>query len=176
MKFIYLITFSIFILSSCTNSVAKVETPANNKPINEIKENLSGLPEEIKDYKNWLKMNKNPIPPDTSAPHTPSNGIKNVFVNQTKVILLKSEQQLFPYPDKTIIVKEALNKDKNYVELIAIMKKIKGKDSEHNDWEFTEYNRSSADEDFKLAFKDGICWNCHSGAKEKDYSFTTIEQ
>ena len=74
-----------------------------NKLIEKDSNNFQGLPDDVIAYKSWLKMNKNPIPPDTSAPHTPSNGNKNVFINQEKDILLKSDQQLFPYPDKTLI-------------------------------------------------------------------------
>src|SRR5687767_110580 len=124
MKSIYfLIIFAIGFTFSCVSS-----TPVQDKTSNPDKEipvkptgNFAGLPEDARNYSSWLKINATPIPPASNAPHTPSNGNKNVFVNQSREILVKSGQQVFPYPDKTIVVKEALHKDKNFVEVIAIM-------------------------------------------------------
>ncbi|MFN3996088.1 MAG: hypothetical protein ACK4GR_06140, partial [bacterium] len=70
----------LFSCTSTTNNVMQTNPDKTDKVIE--KDNFQGLPDEIKTYKSWLKMNKSPIPPDTSAPHTPSNGNKNVFVNQ----------------------------------------------------------------------------------------------
>ncbi len=172
-----LILFVVSFTFSCVNNTHvqdKTSNPGNQTP-GKPTGNFAGIPEETRDYYSWLKINATPIPPAANAPHTPSNGNKNIFVNQAREILVKSGQQVFPYPDKSIIVKEALNKEKNYVELIAIMKKIAGKDPQHNDWEFTEYTRNSPNDAFRLSAKDGICWSCHVGAKETDYVFEKLK-
>lgn len=130
---------------------------------------LPGLPEDVKDYTQWLKVNTAPIPPNSSAPHTPSQGNKNIFVNQSKDVLAAGGQVKYPFPNGTVIVKEALHKDNGYVELIAIMRKIDQLDPEHGNWQFHEYTRSAPDQAFTLAFKDATCFSCHAVAKDRDF-------
>lgn len=130
---------------------------------------LEGLPADVKDYSKWLKANSTPIPPDSSAPHSPSQGNKNIFVNQSKDILTPGGQVKYPFPIGTVIVKEALNKEKGYVELVSIMRKIDKLDPEHGNWQFHEYLRSAPDQAFRLAFKDSTCFSCHAVAKERDF-------
>ena len=134
---------------------------------------LPGLPEDVAGYERWLKLNAEPIPPVPGG--DPHNGTKNVYVNQTRGTIAPAGEQQFPYPDGSIVVKEAYRPDKDYVGLIAIMRKKAGTDPDHNDWKFVEYTRNGPDAEFKLAFQDGTCWGCHARVEDIDYVFTELD-
>ena len=134
---------------------------------------LPGLPEDVAGYERWLKLNAEPIPPVAGG--DPHNGIKNVYVNQTREAIAPNGKQAFPYPDGSIVVKEAFRPGKDYVGLIAIMRKIAGINPEHNDWQFIEYTRNAPDAEFRVIAADGICWGCHARVEDIDYVFTELE-
>ena len=134
---------------------------------------LPGLPEDVAGYEKWLKLNAEPIPPVAGS--DPHRGTKNVYVNQTRVTIAPDGEQQFPYPDGSIVVKEAYRPNKNYVGLIAIMRKVAGSDPDHNDWEFIEYTRNASDAEFKVIASDGICWSCHAQAEDMDYVITELD-
>ncbi len=134
---------------------------------------LPGLPEDVAGYTGWLKLNAEPIPPVPGG--DPHNGDKNVYVNKTRETIAPNGEQQFPYPDGSIVVKEAYRPGKDYVGLIAIMRKKAGVDPDHNDWEFIEYTRNASDADFAVIAKDGVCWGCHARVEDIDYVFTELE-
>ena len=134
---------------------------------------LPGLPQDVAGYTQWLKLNAAPIPPAPGG--DPHNGTKNVYVNQTRDTIAPNGTQQFPYPDGSIVVKDATRPGKDYIGLIAIMRKKAGVDPEHNDWEFIEYVRNAADAEFRVIAKDGVCWGCHARVKDIDYVFTKLE-
>ncbi|MDE0635092.1 MAG: cytochrome P460 family protein [Candidatus Poribacteria bacterium] len=134
---------------------------------------LPGLPEDVAGYEKWLKLNAEPIPPVPGG--DPHNGTKNVYVNQERGTIAPDGEQQFPYPDGSIVVKEAFRPNKDYVGLIAIMRKKAGTDPDHNDWEFIEYTRNAPDADFKVIASGGICWNCHVRVEDIDYVFTELD-
>ena len=134
---------------------------------------LPGLPEDVAGYEQWLKLNAEPIPPAEGG--DPHRGTKNVYVNQTRETIAPNGQQQFPYPDGSIVVKEAFRPNKDYVGLIAIMRKVAGIDPEHNDWEFIEYTRNAPDAEFRVIASDGICWGCHVRVEDIDYVFTELD-
>ena len=134
---------------------------------------LPGLPEDVAGYTQWLKLNAEPIPPVPGG--DPHNGTKNVYVNKTREDIAPNGEQQFPYPDGSIVVKEANRPGKDYVGLIAIMRKKAGVDPDHNDWEFIEYVRNAPDADFTVIAKDGVCWGCHARVEDIDYVFTTLD-
>ncbi len=134
---------------------------------------LPGLPEDVTGYERWLKLNAEPIPPVAGA--DPHNGNKNVYVNQTRDTIAPDDVQQFPYPDGSIVVKEAFRPNKDYVGLIAIMRKVAGSDPDHNDWEFIEYTRNAPDDEFSVIASGRICWNCHAQVEDKDYVFTELD-
>ncbi len=134
---------------------------------------LPGLPEDVAGYTQWLKLNAEPIPPVPGG--DPHNGTKNVYVNKTREAIAPHGEQQFPYPDGSIVVKEAYRPGKDYVGLVAIMRKKANVDPDHNDWEFIEYTRNAADADFSVIAKDGVCWGCHTQAEDIDYVFTELE-
>ncbi len=134
---------------------------------------LPGLPEDVAGYEKWLKLNAEPIPPVAGG--DPHNGTKNVYVNQERDTIAPEGEQQFPYPDGSIVVKEAFRPNKDYVGLIAIMRKKAGTDPDHNDWEFIEYTRNAPDADFKVIASGRICWGCHIRVEDIDYVFTELD-
>ena len=134
---------------------------------------MPGLPDDTAGYDQWLKLNVQPIPPvGGSDPH---RGTKDVYVNQTLEAIAPNGQQRFPYPDGTIVVKEAVRPNKNFIGLVAIMWKEAGSNSAFGDWRFEEFIRNAPDAEFRLAFKGAICTGCHSGAAATDFVFTQLE-
>ena len=134
---------------------------------------LPGLPEDVAGYTQWLKLNAEPIPPVPGG--DPHNGTKNVYVNKTREDIAPNGEQQFPYPDGSIVIKEAYRPGKDYVGLIAIMRKKAGVDPDHNDWEFIEYTRNASDAEFSVIAKDGVCWGCHARVEDIDYVFTELD-
>lgn len=134
---------------------------------------LPGLPADVAGYTQWLKLNAEPIPPVPGG--DPHNGTKNVYVNKTREDIAPNGEQQFPYPDGSIVIKEAYRPGKDYVGLIAIMREKAGVDPDHNDWEFIEYVRNAPDADFSVIAKDGVCWGCHARVEDIDYVFTELE-
>jgi hypothetical protein len=66
-------------------------------------------------------------------------------------------------------VKEAVRPGKDFIGLIAIMRKERGFDPAHNDWRFVEYTRDSARARFTETASESVCWSCHMGAQQTDY-------
>jgi hypothetical protein len=134
---------------------------------------LPGLPDDVAGYTQWLKLNAEPIPPTPGG--DPHNGTKNVHVNQTRDTIAPNGTQQFPYPDGSIVVKEASRPGKDYVGLIAIMRKKAEADPDHNDWQFIEYVRNAPDAEFSVIAEGRSCWGCHAGVKDIDYVFTELD-
>jgi hypothetical protein len=76
------------------------------------------------------------------------------------------------FPVGTIVVKEATRPGADFIGLIAIMRKQRGADPEHNDWVFVEYTREAANAAFGEQAAGAVCWSCHVGARDLDYVFT----
>lgn len=134
---------------------------------------LPGLPDDVAGYTQWLKLNAEPIPPVPGG--DPHNGTKNVYVNQTRDTIAPNGTQQFPYPDGSIVVKDATRPGKDYIGLIAIMRKEAGTDPDHNDWKFIEYVRNAPDAEFSVIAQDRVCWGCHARVEDIDYVFTELD-
>ena len=137
---------------------------------------VMGLPASINGFETWLKMNAETIPLKEEVPH---KGTKEVYVNQTRETLAPNGEQVFPYPDGTIIVKAGTGEGLDFLSFVAIMTKKAGAVEEANDWIFVKYARESADADF-MKVGEGPpggegCIGCHMAAAETDYSFTVLE-
>jgi hypothetical protein len=128
----------------------------------EVPAPLPGLPERIAGYREWIKLNKASIAPRDSDPHL---GTKEVYAS-------KEMRSNGLFPNGTIIVKEATRPGKDFLGLIAIMRKQRGADPAHNDWLFVEYTRDSRKEAFAELASGAVCYGCHVGAEETDYVFT----
>jgi hypothetical protein len=151
-----------------TEAEPEAVPPAATEPATTMKEEpaaepLPGLPAYTAGYRDWLRLNEEPIPPNPEG--DAHLGTKNVYASQEAD---RSYGQLV-YPDGTIIVKEGMRPDTSFVGLIAVMRKKKGADPEHNDWVFVEWTRSSPTEPFEEIAADAVCWSCHMNAADTDY-------
>jgi hypothetical protein len=122
----------------------------------------AGVPDFVAGYRDWAKLNDAPIPPRDSDPH---NGTKDVFASKERLANGR-------FPVGTVVVKEATRPGADFIGLIAIMRKQRGADPEHNDWVFVEYTREAADATFGEQAAGAVCWSCHVGARDLDYVFT----
>jgi hypothetical protein len=123
---------------------------------------LPGLPAYTAGYRSWPKLNRNPIPPRASG--DAHLGTKNVYASKRRAN--------GGFPDGTILVKEAVRPDKDFLGLIAVMRKRRGSDPAHNDWQFVEFTREAKKARFSLTARDAVCWSCHVGAEKTDYVWT----
>lgn len=121
-----------------------------------------GVPAYIAGYKRWQKLNRRPVRGGSPA----HGGTKNVYVSKP----LRAGQKR--YAVGTIIVKEAVNPGESFVHLIAVMRKIKGFNPRHNDWQFIEWTRNSGSAKFSEVARGQICYSCHVGARSRDYVWT----
>ena len=173
-----IIVIPLLLLIACTSEKQLeelVQTPQEEVPVEpeQMAAPLPGLPEDVAGYTQWLKLNAEPIPPVAGG--DPHNGTKNVYVNKTRETIAPDGEQQFPYPDGSVVVKEAYRPGKDYVGLIAIMRKKAGVDPDHNDWEFIEYTRNAPDAKFGVIAEGRICWGCHAQVEDIDYVFTELE-
>lgn len=125
---------------------------------------LPGIPRIYQPYKSWTKVNAKPIPNTPTTAHPAL--LKNVYASKRKAGA--------KYPYGTLIVKEGLTTagGKRFVSLIAAMRKVRGRDPRHGDWQFTEWTRSSPTARFSLLAKDATCWGCHALARRNDWVYT----
>ena len=151
----------------------RVEQMPQPQPEPEPSAALPGLPDDTAGYEGWLKLNAQPIPPTPGG--DPHRGTKNVYVNQTREVIAPNGQQKFPYPDGTIVVKEAVRPDKDFIGLVAVMWKEAGSNPAFGDWRFEEFLRNAPDAEFRLAFEGGVCTGCHAGAAATDFVFVPLE-
>jgi Cytochrome P460 len=125
-------------------------------------EPLPGLPRWTAGYRRWTKVNAKPLPPRDSDPHL---GTKDVYASRPP--------RAGVYPVGTVIVKEAMRPGKDFVGLVAAMRKVAGANPDHNDWVFVEWTRDAEAETFTELARGGVCTSCHVGAADRDYVFTS---
>lgn len=110
-------------------------------------------------------MNLVPIPRRDPDPHP---GRKNVYACNVPVTDLENGTR--PFADGTIIVKESIKENVDYPWLIATARK------EHGQWQWDEYTRNFADEEFLHTLgAESICTDCHSRARAADWIFTQYQ-
>lgn len=118
---------------------------------------LPGLPRFTAGYAEWATLATD-IPPRDSDPHL---GTKDVFASQ------KIDGDRFPVG--TVIVKHARRPGKNFIGLIATMRKVADADPANNNWVFVEWARDARNEPFTVLARDSVCLSCHVGAQQSDY-------
>lgn len=119
----------------------------------------NGLPAYINGYAKWPKLNATPIRGGSSA----HQGVKNVYASKRKVGRR--------YPVGTIVVKTARPSGKQWLSLVATMRRITG--TTNGGWRWEEFTRTSSTARFtKVAFPASGCAACHVQAKANDYVFT----
>jgi Cytochrome P460 len=126
-------------------------------------ERLPGLPRFTAGYSEWAKLATD-IPPRDADPHL---GTKDVFASR--------ERKGGLFPPGTVIVKQARRPGKDFIGLVATMRKVEGADPAHNDWVFVEYARESPGERFTELASGEVCWTCHMGAEQADYVWVLAE-
>jgi hypothetical protein len=131
------------------------ETTARPKP-----KPLPGLPRYTAGYEDWVKLTRKPIPPRASG---------DAHLGTKKVYSSKPPRGNADFPDGTIIVKEAVRPGKDFLGLIAVMRKEQGAEPTHNDWRFVEFTRDDRRDRFSETASGAICWTCHMGAAKTDY-------
>jgi Cytochrome P460 len=119
-----------------------------------------GLPGYTAGYAEWNRLTRKPIPPRESG--DAHLGMKQVFAS-------KERRANGLFPNGTIIVKEAQRPGRDFIGLIAVMRKERGADPGHHDWRFIEWTRESPDAHFTVTARDAVCWSCHAGAEQTDY-------
>jgi Cytochrome P460 len=141
------------------------EEPTTEETTTEARpEPLPGLPRFTAGYSEWATLATD-IPPRDSDPHL---GTKDVFTSR--------ERSGDRFPVGTVIVKDARRPGKNFIGLVATMRKIKGADPEHNDWVFVEWTRESRNDPFVETASGAVCWSCHVGAQQADYVWVLTDQ
>jgi hypothetical protein len=148
--------------TSVPATTAATPEPVTTEPATPDPKAPPGAPKFIAGYKDWPKLNDQPIGPRDSDPHL---GTKNVYASE-------AQQANDRFPNGTIIVKEATRPGKDFIGLLATMRKQRGADPEHNDWVFVEYTREAGNDAFSELARGTVCWSCHVGAAESDYVFT----
>jgi len=119
-----------------------------------------GLPGWTAGYRRWTKLAAD-LPPRDSDPHL---GTKNVFASKPPADGV--------FPVGTVVVKEGFRPGKDFVGLIATMRKVEGADPEHGDWVWIEWARDEPNAAFSELARDSVCWSCHVSAEDKDWVFT----
>ena len=154
--------------STTTAGETATTTPPPPAPgtTTELPAPLPGLPKSVAGYDGWTRLNDAPLPPRDSDPHLST---KNVYAS-------KEAGANGRFPNRTIIVKEGVAPGKNFVTLIAIMRKERGADPAHNDWLFIEYTREKKNAPFEELASGAVCYSCHVGAEATDYVWTLARQ
>lgn len=140
-------------------ATTEVPAPATTEPPPEAP---PGLPDELAGYDAWTKLNDTPIPPRDADPH---DGTKEVYAS-----VAAGADGL--YPDGAIVVKDAVRPGADFVGLVAMMRKERGANAEHNDWVMIEWVREGPAEPFGEIASGGVCTSCHMQARATDYVFT----
>ncbi len=121
---------------------------------------LPGLPRYTAGYENWVKLTRKPIPPRASG---------DAHLGTKRIYASKPPRGNRDFPNGTIIVKEAVRPGKDFLGLIAVMRKEQGADPAHNDWRFVEFTRDDRGDRFSETASGAICWTCHMDAAKTDY-------
>ena len=123
------------------------------------RQDANGIPAYVNGYATWPKLNAKPIRGGSPA----HSGTKNVYVSKRKTGAR--------YPVGAIVVKTATPAGKQWLSLIATMRKIKG--TANGGWRWEEFTRSSPTARFaKVGFPESGCAACHAQAKSNDYVVT----
>lgn len=150
----------VSLLGGCSTKPPQSGKPKEAQPEPDAKK-PAGPPTlaDVEGYQQWLKFNRQPVEGRT-------HGLTNIYTNQDRAVIAPDGRLKFPFPDGTVIVKEVVSSG-----WVAIMRKEKGSDSAHRDWQWIEYKQ-----DGSVAGQDGACWGCHGGAESTDYVFTDLEE
>lgn len=127
-----------------------------------VSKNISlGLPDDIKDYAKWTRVNKKILKPNPATGHP---GYKDVFINKSFLI---------PFEEGAIIVKESRGERRrnNKISELTVMRKTNGNKDTGN-WDFTMYKKEGMTFSQVTIDQKTACFLCHQGASSSDFVFT----
>lgn len=148
------------------------------------------LLKEIKDYRNWTKVNSTPqlmlgrVAADCAIQLSPTgidvDGTRNPHLNKYFTVYVNEvgrkamlDQKHPQFPAGSVIVKEKLSaRDSQKPELLTVMiKQQKGFNPESGDWEYMVVDGSGT----KMAGRGNLqnCQSCHVARPHTDYVFRT---
>jgi hypothetical protein len=127
-----------------------------------------GLPANLEGYQNWIRLNIDRVTEDPSGAHPPS---KDVYINLAPEDFLAQNGSFdLPFPEGTLVIKERNDTTRLLVDRIYVMEKVEGA------WEYSFFDRED-DGSFtaQMLGADNFCRECHAGAKDTDYVFTSYQ-
>ena len=136
-------------------------------------------PEDWADFKSWYKVTKEPNTGDPTGfldnKHRGEGAYRDVYVNSVGEAVMKGNGS-FPYPEGTIIVKEAFKDKKAYdaqkkPELTIMVKQATGTAADTNDWMFVMGASGKAKGTGMNSKWGKFCGSCHVNAMAKDFTF-----
>jgi len=163
-----LMAVSVIVYLTAFTSVFKTFTP----------ENPAG-PEDWKDYKSWYKVTKEPNTGDPTGfldkKHKGTEAMRDVFINDKGKPTNIGEAE-FPYPEGTILVKEAYKNQKAYMdqkkpELTIMVKMAAGSSPSTNDWMFYMGGDGKLSGTGMESKWGNFCGSCHINAIATDFNF-----
>lgn len=140
---------------------------------------LSGA-EQWKGYKSWTKITKEPNTGDPtgflSKKHGGVKAYRDIFVNTVGAEAYENQQ--FPLPEGTVVVKEAFKSEEAWKaqskpELTVMVKQATGSNPDTGDWKW--YMGGSGSDKMSGTGMDTkwgkFCGSCHAYGQQADYTF-----
>jgi hypothetical protein len=157
------------LVAGCGGASAETST---TRPAPTAGDALPGLPAFTAGFGGWVRLNADPIPPSTAAPH---GQFKNVHVNRDRSALAGvGGPGGTPYPNGTVIVKSGSEGD-DPLGVVAVMRKRDGVDPVNGDWNYREFTRPSPRDPYTAQGGGANCRICHAVARDTDFVFTALE-
>jgi Cytochrome P460 len=167
-------------------ATSTAETPATTSPAPSPKKSgptaidLKGMDAAdaalIAGYLGWTELSKPPIA-ELQSLGGAHPGDKRIWASPQRDALTDGTAQTFPYPDGTVIVKQA--QTAGTVTLIALMEKTGNADPSNGGWRYVEYTRPTADAPLaKVGLPESGCADCHSQAnaqQKTDWVFWSLQ-
>lgn len=124
----------------------------------------SELPDDLANYRTeCVLMNGVPIP--EAGSDDPHQGEKNVYACNLPVEIVS--QNVRPFADGVVIVKESTRKDSDFAWLVATARKADGR------WRWNEYSRNFSNEPFlHILAGEQVCIDCHQRVEAADWIYT----
>jgi len=143
-------------------------------------ENVSPGPEQWEGYKSWTKITSKPNTGDPtgflSKKHGGVKAYRDIFVNSVGAEAYENQQ--FPLPEGTVVVKEAFKneaawKSQSKKELTVMVKLATGSNPDTGDWKW--YMGASGSDKMSGTGMDTkwgkFCGSCHAYGQQADYTF-----
>jgi len=174
--------FSIILLTAVGLIYLSAFTSGINNETTKVKKFADVGAEDWNNYKEWYNVTKKPNTGDPTGfldgKHGGTDAFREIYINSLGESVNKGEED-FPYPEGTIVVKEAFKNRKRYEqqkkpEITIMIKLAEGASPETNDWEFVmgAKGKKRGSGTSKLG---KFCGGCHVNAAATDYTFMTTE-